>query len=131
MSDYPTLEVMKSDLPSNVLPPRRKDAAPERQPGIRPLAYARDRTVAELEADLEDTIRRGKAAIPLTPAADGTPGISSLIAVWVLTEVGKELGTNKSPVKLSTVQNPEALRSIGGVARLLHDVLHPAAAIAS
>lgn len=90
----------------------------------------RNRTVAELEADLEDTIRRGKAAIALNPGADGTPTIPSMIAVWVLTQVGKAIGTNKSPVRFP-VANPEDLRSIRGVARLLHEVLHPASVVAS
>lgn len=131
MSEYPTLDVMKSDLPSNAPPPRKRVPATPSAPGTRPLTDVRDRTIAELEADLEDTIRRGKAAIALAPGADGTPGISSMIAVWVLTQVGKALGTNKSPVRLSKVENPEDLRSIGGVARLLHGVLHPAPAVAS
>lgn len=94
-------------------------------------ADLRDRTVAELEADLEAMIRHGKASIDLTPGEDGTPAIASLIAVWLLTEVGKALGTGKSPISLSKVENPEDLRSIGGVARLLHGVFHPASAVAS
>ncbi len=67
----------------------------------------------------------------LTPGADGTPAISSIISVWVLTQVGKSLGMSKSPVTLSKVENPQDLRSIGGVARLLHEVLHPVPAMAS
>lgn len=132
MSEYPTLDVMKADVPSNAPPPRRRGPtpAPALAPGVAPLADARGRSRAELERDLEDTIRRGKAAIALTPGEDGTPAISSLIAVWVLTQVGKAIGTNKSPVKLSKVENPVDLRSIGGVARLLHAVFHPAPAVA-
>lgn len=131
MSDYPTLYVMKSDVPSNAPPPRGRVPAPAAAPGVAPLSDAPARSCAELERDLEDTIRRGKAAIALTPGEDGTPAISSMIAVWVLSQVGKALGTNKSPVKLSKVENPEDLRSIGGVARLLHAVFHPAPAVAS
>lgn len=133
MSEYPTLYVMKSDVPSNVPPPRRRQVTPAPGPaaGVAPLAAAPSRSRSELERDLEDTIRRGKAAIALTPAEDGTPAISSMVAVWVLTQVGKAIGTDKSPVKLSKVKNPADLRSIGGVARLLHEVFHPATAIAS
>lgn len=130
MSEYPTLDVMKSDVPSHAPPPPRRGPAPAPRPGARPLTDVRDRSIAELEADLEDTVRRGKAAVALSPGADGTPAIPSLIAVWLLSQVGKALGIKK-PVDLRTVDNPEDLRSIGGVARLLHEVLHPAPAVAS
>ena len=123
--------VVKSDVPSNAPRPRRRVPGPAPVPGVAPLADARGRSRAELERDLEDTIRRGKAAIVLSPGDDGTPAISSMIAVWVLTQVGKAVGTNRSPVKLSKVENPEDLRSIGGVARLLHAAFHPASAVAS
>jgi hypothetical protein len=80
--------------------------------------------------DLEDTLRRGKGSLVLAPAGDGTAAVPSLVAVWLLSEVGKALGI-KRPVNLSKVTDRDELRSVGGVARLLHDVLHPAPAVAS
>jgi hypothetical protein len=53
-----------------------------------------------------------------------------LIAVWLLSQVGKAIGT-KRPVNLSKVKDRNDLRSVGGVARLLHQALHPAPAVAS
>ena len=75
--------------------------------------------------DLEAALR-GRAGLELSPAADGTSGVASLIAVWLINEVGKAIGVDK-PVKLSAVTNRDDLRSVGGVARLLHRALHPAA----
>lgn len=121
---------MKSDVPSHAPTPPRRGAAVVSLPDARPLTDVRDRSIAELETDLEDTLRRGKASVSLAPADDGTPAISSLIAVWLLSQVGKALGT-KRPVNLAKVTDRENLRSVGGVARLLHEVLHPASAVAS
>lgn len=66
----------------------------------------------------------GRSGLIVTAATDGTPAIPSLIAVWLLNEVGKAIGV-KRPVSLSTVINKQDLRSVGGVARLLHQVFHP------
>lgn len=130
MSEYPTLEVMKSDVPSLAPPPPGRIPPPTPLPGAHPLSDAGSRSVAELAVDLEDTLRRGKGSLPLSPAGDGTPAVPSLIAVWLLSEVGKALGV-KRPVNLSKVTDRDDLRSVGGVARLLHGVLHPAPAVAS
>ncbi len=121
---------MKSDVPSHAPPPPRREPVLPPHPGARPLVDVRDRSLAELEVDLEDAVRRGKASVALSPGADGTPAIPSLIAVWLLSRVGKALEIRK-PVDLSKVDNPADLRSIGGVARLLHEVLHPVPAVAS
>jgi hypothetical protein len=98
-------------------------------PGAHPLSDARNRSVAELEVDLEDTLRQCKASLPASPAGDGTRAIPSLIAVWLLSQVGKAIAT-KRPVNLSKVADLNDLRSVGGVARLLHHALHPAPAVA-
>lgn len=115
---------MKSDVPSSApAPPSPEPSAPPR-PAVNPLAGARSRSVDELERDFEQVLRIGQATLELTPAADGTPGIPSLIAVWLLNEVGKAIGVEK-PVNLSTVTDRQELLSVGGVARLLYRTLHP------
>src|ERR1700722_17165785 len=123
MSEYPTLGVMKSDVPSRAPAPPGRPRPSNPLPGARPLSDARIRSVSELEIDLADTLRRGKVSLSPSLTGDGTPAIPSLIAVWLLSEVGKALGT-KRPVNLSRVINRDDLRSVGGVARLLYGVLH-------
>jgi hypothetical protein len=124
MSDYPTIAVMKSDVPSSAPPPPRPAPPGSARPADIPLADARSRSVEELVGDLERVLRSGHAALELTPGADGTPGIPSLVAVWLLTEVGKAIGADK-PVDLSKVTDRQELRTVGGVARLLHRTFHP------
>lgn len=132
VSEYPTIEVMKSDVPSSA--PAPPPTAPITPPGpvTSPLTRARSRSVEELGRDLEQVLRTGHATLELTPAADGTPGIPSLVAVWLLNEVGKAIGVEK-PVNLSTITDREELRSVDGVARLLYRTLHavPRGAVAS
>lgn len=123
VSEYPTLGVMKSDVPS-LAPPPPTAAPPTPLTGSRPLSEVRNRTVSELERDLEETLRRGMSALELAPAGDGTPEIASLVAVWLLSEVEKAIG-EKRPVDLSKVPDSQQLRSVGGVARLLHAAFHP------
>ena len=123
MSEYPTLDVMKSDVPRR---PRRLQTAcraclESRAPV---LLQRRARWVEQLGCDLEQALRSGRAALALAPSSDGTPGIPSLIAVWLISQVGKAVGLQK-PVNLSKVTNKEDLRSVGGVARLLHVAFHP------
>lgn len=121
---------MKSDVASLAPPPPGSTLPPAPLSGAHPLSDLRSRSVAELTVDLEDTLRRGKGSVPLSPAGDGTPAVPSLIAVWLLSEAGKALGIMR-PVNLSTVTDRDDLRSVGGVARLLHAFLHPAPAVAS
>lgn len=123
MSDYPTLDVVKSDIPAKgaIAPPKRKGQA---GPTSASMDAVRTRTVAELERDLTDLLRTGHPACSLTElAADGTPCVPSLVSVWLLSQVGDAVGRPKL-VTLSKVR-PEDLRSIGGVARLIHRTLHP------
>lgn len=49
---------------------------------------------------------------------DGTLAIGSMVAVWVLVTVGKAFG--RRLVRLSDV-DPDALRSVGGVAKLIKE----------
>jgi hypothetical protein len=49
---------------------------------------------------------------------DGTPRISSQVAVWLIGRISQAYGREKL-VKLSGVKDLEALRSLGGLTRLL------------
>lgn len=122
MSDYPTLHVVKSDIisPGAIAPPRRKNPPSN----ATPLASVRSRSVDDLQRDLTQLLRVGQPACPTAELApDGSPRIPSLVSVWLLTQVGSAVGRPKL-VNLSKVRREE-LRSIGGVARLVHRTLHP------
>lgn len=118
---------MKSDVPSGA--PAPPPAAPPSSSAS--FANVRDRSVAELEGDIVAALRAAQPACPLDqPGPDGTPAIPSLQAVWVLSQVGAAVGTAKL-VSLSRVDKEE-LRTIRGVARLVHRTIHaPAGAVAS
>lgn len=124
MSDYPTLIVMNSDVPSVAPPPPGVSPAGAPVASLPPLSEARSRSLDQLTGDLEQALRIGRSGLTTSPAADGTPAIPSLLAVWLLNEVGKAIGV-KRPVSLSSVTNKQELRSVGGVARLLFQVFHP------
>lgn len=124
MSDYPTLDVVKSDIPAKgaIAPPKRK--RPASSGSAAPLAAARIRSAAELERDLTELLRAARPTCVLSEvAADGSPKVASLVSVWLLSQVGNAVGRPKL-VNLSKVRREE-LRSIGGVARLVHRTLHP------
>jgi hypothetical protein len=128
MSDYPTLGVVKSDIPATnaIAPPVRGQAWPARSG--RHLSDVRARSTAELERDLTDLLREAQPGCVLTePAADGSPKVASLVSVWLISQVGSAVGKPKL-VNLSTVRREE-LRSIRGLARLVHRTLHPVPAV--
>lgn len=56
-------------------------------------------------------------------ADDGSPRVPSLVSVWLISQVGNAVGRPKL-VNLSKVRR-EDLRSLGGVARVVHCALHP------
>lgn len=123
MSDYPTLYVVRSDIDATgaIAPPRRK--APSSGPATL-LADVRTRSVNELEGDLTTLLRAARPTSVLTEvAADGSSKVASLVAVWLLSQVGSIVGRPKL-VNLSKVRREE-LRSIRGVAQLVHRTLHP------
>ncbi len=122
MSEYPTLDVVKSDTTAKgaIAPPKR------RGPSVpaAPLAAVRTRSVPELERDLTTLLHGAQPTRTLSElAADGTSLVPSLVAVWLISQVGNAVGRPKL-VNLSKVRREE-LRSIGGVARLVHRTLHP------
>lgn len=128
MSDYPTLDVVKSDIPAKgaIAPPKRRGPASS-SPAM-PLSEIRRRSAVELERDLTELLRAARPACGLTEVApDGSLKVASLVSVWLLSQVGNAVGRPKF-VNLSKVRREE-LRSIGGVARLVHRTLHPVPAV--
>jgi len=122
MSEYPTLNVVKSDIAVKgaIAPPKRRGTSAP----AAPLAAVRTRSVAELEQDLSDLLRRAQPTRGLNDlAADGSPRVPSLVSVWLISQVGNAVGRPKL-INLAKVRREE-LRSIGGVARLIHRTLHP------
>ena len=120
MSEYPTLDVVKNDIPAKgaIAPPKRRVAS------VAPLAAVATRSVAELEQDLTGVLRLAQPTRGLSElAADGSPRVPSLVSVWLISQVGNAVGRPKL-INLSKVRREE-LRSIGGVARLVHRTLHP------
>jgi hypothetical protein len=128
MSEYPTMNVVKSDIPVKgaIAPPKPKGLA-STDPATM-LADVRTRSAAELEQDLSDLLRATRPTCLTTEIApDGSPRVPSLVSVWLLSMVGKAVGKPRL-VNLSKVRREE-LRSIGGVARLVHRTLHQASAV--
>ena len=128
MSDYPTLGVVKSDIPAPgaIAPPRRGGARPTRPEGH--LADVRTRSAIELERDLTELLRESQPGCGLTePADDGSPKVASLVSVWLISQVGKAVGKPKL-VNLAAVDRKD-LRSIRGVALVVHRALHPVPAV--
>ncbi len=116
-------DVVKSDIPAAgaIAPPKRK--GPRSGSPATPLADVCTRSAAELERDLTELLHEARPDCPMTEiAADGSPKVASLVSVWLLSQVGKAVGRPKL-VNLSKVRREE-LRSIGGVARLVHRTLH-------
>jgi hypothetical protein len=129
MSEYPTLDVVKSDIaPVGAIAPPKRKARPQLGGEATPLAEVRTLSVTELERDLTALLRTARPTCVLSELADdGSPRVASLVSVWLLSQVGKAVGRPKL-VNLSKVGREE-LRSIGGVARLVHRTLHPVPAV--
>lgn len=88
------------------------------------LREAAAKTVEQLQEDLTRVLRAAQPNRQLSEIADdGSPKIPSLVAVFLLSQVGKAIGRPKL-VDLSQVCR-EDMRSLGGVARLVHRTLHP------
>lgn len=112
--------------PGAIAPPARKGSASGSP--VTPLADVGTSSAAELERDLAELLRAAQPSCVTTElAADGSPKVASLVSVWLLSQVGNAVGRPKL-VNLSKVRREE-LRSIGGVARLVHRTLHPVSAV--
>lgn len=112
---------MKTDIPSGAPPPPVPGNAPG---GVSVLPAFTTRTVGQLEAELTRLLRTAQPNRQLTEMADdGSPKIPSLLAVFLINRVGASVDRPKL-VDLSKV-NKVDLRSMGGVARVVHRALHP------
>jgi hypothetical protein len=123
-SEYPTLDVVNTDIPSVAPPPPPLGGAPS-VPNV--LVAVTTLTVDQLEADLTRLLRVAQPNRQYTELADdGSPKIPSLVAVFLINQVGSLVGRPKL-VDLSRVSKTD-LGSIGGVARLVHRTLQAVSA---
>lgn len=99
--------------------------APALRPGPDTLQIDPDAVCAMDETEIGQQVVEMLACLKRRPAAeiaagvahtDGTLAIGSMTAVWVLATVGKAFG--RRLVRLSEVER-DALRSVGGVAKLI------------
>ncbi len=126
VSEYPTLDVVKTDITSVAPPPPAPVAlTPTAVPTTATiLSKVATRTVDQLQSDLTRLLRAAQPNRQLTEMADdGSAKIPSLVAVFLINQVGASVSRPKL-VDLSRVRR-EDLRSLGGVARLVHRTLHP------
>jgi hypothetical protein len=124
VSEYPTLDVVKTDITSVAPPPPVAAPAAAVPTNAAILASVTTRTVDQLQSDLTRLLRGAQPNRQLTDVADdGSPKIPSLVAVFLVNQVGASVDRPKL-VDLSRVRR-EDLRSLGGVARLVHRTLHP------
>jgi hypothetical protein len=124
VSEYPTLDVVKTDITSVAPPPPPAAPLPAVQTHAAILASVTTRTVDQLQSDLTGLLRAAQPNRQLADVADdGSPKIPSLVAVFLINQVGGSVSRPKL-VDLSRVRR-EDLRSLGGVARLVHRTLHP------
>jgi hypothetical protein len=114
---------MKTDIPSMAPPPPAiQESVVSRSGSI--LESAGTKTINQLQIDLVQVLQIAQPIFQLTDMADDdTPKIPSLVAVFLISQIGVSVGRPKL-VNLSHVR-PEDLRSVGGIARLVHSTLHP------
>jgi hypothetical protein len=123
----------RSVPPSNEQAPDNGSREPQRGPSaiaLDPVAIQK-MTEAELRQEMLGMLallkRQPLSEVAAGPAhTDGTLAIKSMTAVWILSTVGKAFG--RRLVRLSKV-DADALRSIGGVARLIRQALSKQSAI--
>jgi hypothetical protein len=119
--------VVKTDIPSPAPPPPPSPAFAAVPSAAGILRGVAARTVDQVQGDLTRVLQAAQPNRQLSELADdGSPKIPSVLAVFLLGQVGAAVGRPKL-VDLSKVQR-EDLRSLGGVARLVHRALHPATA---
>ena len=119
---------MKTDIPTTAPPPPTPVVSPvERNdvPTVTPTFF--DATVAQLTQELEQMLRASHLSKQTTGTAeDGSVKIPSLVAVYLISQVGVAVGRPKF-VDLAHVDR-DSLRSVAGIAQLVHRTLHPAPA---
>ena len=115
---FTNIHVMKSNIDSGALLP----------PSELPAVEAAAAEILEMDSDaLEGHLgellgRSGLNRQPSQIGEDGSPKIPSLVSVWLIGQVSHAVGQQKL-INLSRVENKEDLRSVSGVARLLHGAL--------
>jgi hypothetical protein len=121
MSEYLTIYVMKSDIASGAIAPPKPKRRPPPVPV--PTTPVQGYSQSELQQHLTELLSSALPKQVLSEVMpDGSPRVASLIAVWLLSQIGAAVGRPKL-VNLSKVRREE-LRSLGGVARLAFDALH-------
>ena len=120
---FTSIYVMKSDISSGAMPPPAPGAPTPAADASDVLAMGLD----DLEAYLLALLQQGGLSDWLTERApDGSIGLPSLVAVWLIAMVGEAVDEAKL-VNLASVDSSD-LMSVAGVARLVHDALdslHP------
>lgn len=104
--------------PGRLAPPKTEPTTSS--VGLPSLAGASE---GEIRGYLEQIL--GEAGAPSCSlqelAGDGSPSISSMVAVWLISQVGSTVGKPKL-VNLASTQGPD-LRSMAGLARVLRGAL--------
>ncbi len=142
MSEYATFNVMSSDVSAgdggeaSPFFPSPASTAAGVQPSVAPMPLAervaavgvdRARLLSGSESQLEQMVVDLLGALRNSPAVellmferhgDGSLRLPSQVSVWVLGIVADAYG--RKVVRLSQVRDPESLRSVGGLSRLLH-----------
>lgn len=76
-----------------------------------------------LQVHLEDLLHKGMPGRGSEErAADGSPAVSSLVSVWLISQVAHAVGKPKL-VNLAKVENKEELKSLRGAAKLAREGL--------
>ena len=109
---------MKSNIDSRaLLPPSDETAIQAAAPEILAMGSS------EMEGHLQELLgQAGFNRQPPQAAADGSPQIPSLHAVWLVSQIGHAVGRPKL-INLAKVNDKEDLRSLKGVARLLDEAI--------
>jgi hypothetical protein len=145
MSEYATFNVMSSDVtaggggtatpffPSPAATPAGVQSSVVPMPlaeRVEAVGVDRARLLSASESQLEQIVVDLLGALRISPAVellmgerhgDGSLRLPSQVSVWVLGIVTDAYG--RKLVRLSQVRDPESLRSVGGLSRLLHAVI--------
>lgn len=115
---------MKTDISTAAPPPPSKVSRPDAPTLTGTLVSA---TVTQLQEEFDRILRAAQLSQQLTEVAeDGSTKLPSLVAVYLISQVGAAIGRPRF-VDLARVPRSD-LRSLAGVARLVHQTLHPAPA---
>lgn len=109
------MAVVKGNIDSGAPPPPAAPSEPSATPD-----EIHEMSLDALQAYLEDLLPEAMPGRGLEDrAADGSPCVPSLVAVLLISRVSHAAGKPKL-VNLANVKNKDDLRSVRGVAKLLH-----------